>query len=58
MLKVFENWLLRRMFGSKGEEVAGVWNRLRNEELHKLYTLPNIISVIKSLRHTSKMRNS
>jgi hypothetical protein len=45
---VFENRVLRRIFGPKGEEVAGGWRRLHNEELHKLYALPNIKRVIKS----------
>jgi hypothetical protein len=37
-LKVFENWVLRRIFGSKQEEVAGGWRILHNEELQNLYT--------------------
>jgi hypothetical protein len=44
---VFENRVLRRIFGPKREEVAGGWRRLHNEELHNLYTSPNIIWVIK-----------
>jgi hypothetical protein len=40
--------VLRRVFGPKREELAGVWRRLRNEELHNLYASPNIIRVIKS----------
>jgi hypothetical protein len=40
---VFENRVLRRISGPKREEVAGDWRRLHNEELHKLYALPNII---------------
>jgi hypothetical protein len=40
---VFENRVLRRIFGSKREEVVGGWRRLHNEELHNLYTSPNII---------------
>jgi hypothetical protein len=47
---VFENRVLRRIFGPKREEVAGDWRRLHNEELHNLYASPNIISVIKSRR--------
>jgi hypothetical protein len=47
-LRVFENRVLRRIFGSsKREEVAGGWRRLYNEELHNLYASPNIIGVIK-----------
>jgi hypothetical protein len=37
-----------RTFGPKREEVVGGWIRLRNEELHNLYTSPNIIRVMKS----------
>jgi len=44
---VFENRVLRRIFGPKREEVAGVWRRLRNEELHNLYASPNVIRVIR-----------
>jgi hypothetical protein len=47
---VFQNKVLRRISGPKREEVAGGWRRLHNEELHKLYTLPNIIRVVKSRR--------
>jgi hypothetical protein len=42
--------VLRRIFGPKREEGLGVWRRLHNEELHNLYTSPNIIRVIKSKR--------
>jgi hypothetical protein len=41
-LRAFENRVLRRIFGPKREEVAGGWRRLHNEELHNLYTSPNI----------------
>jgi hypothetical protein len=44
---VFENRVLRRIHGSNREEVAGGWRRLHNEELHNLYTSPNIVRVIK-----------
>jgi hypothetical protein len=40
-LSVFENRVLRRTFGPKGEEVVGGWRRLHNEELHNLHTSPN-----------------
>jgi hypothetical protein len=46
-VKVFENRALRRIFGPKREEVAGGLRRLNNEELHNLFTSPNIIRVIK-----------
>jgi hypothetical protein len=49
-LRVFGNRLLRRMFGSKGEEVAGGWRRQNNEELHNLYASPITTRVIKSRR--------
>jgi hypothetical protein len=49
-LRVFENRVLRRIFGPKREEVAGGWRRLHNEELHNLYASLNIIRVIKSRR--------
>jgi hypothetical protein len=49
-LKVFENRVLRRIFGSKREEVAGGWRRSHSEGLHNFYTVPNITIVIKSRR--------
>jgi hypothetical protein len=42
---VFENRVLRRIFGPKRDEVMGGWSKLHNEELHNLYTSPNIITV-------------
>jgi len=47
-LRVFENRVLRRIFGPKRDEVTGEWNRLHNEELNDLYSSPNIVQVIKS----------
>jgi hypothetical protein len=47
-LKVFDNRVLRRMFGPKRDEVIGGWRKLHNEELHNLYSSPNIIRIIKS----------
>jgi hypothetical protein len=47
---VFENRVLREMFGPKRDEVTGEWRKLHNEELTDLYSLPNIIQVIKLRR--------
>jgi hypothetical protein len=47
---VFENRVLRRIFGPKRDEVTGEWRKLHNEELHILYSSPNIITQIKSRR--------
>jgi hypothetical protein len=46
-LRVFENRVLRRIFGPKRDEVAGEWRRLHKEELYGLYSSPNITWVIK-----------
>jgi hypothetical protein len=51
-LRVFENRVLRRIFGPKRDEATGEWGRLHNEELHDLYSSPNIVWVIKSRRMT------
>jgi hypothetical protein len=48
-LRVFENRVLRKIFGPKREE-GGSWRRLHNDELHSLYSSPNIVMVIKSRR--------
>jgi len=53
--------VLRRICGPKREEVAGGWRRLHNEELHKLYSSPNVIRAIKSrkmrwVRQVARMR--
>jgi hypothetical protein len=47
-LRVFENKVLRRIFGPKRDEVTGEWSKLRHEELKDLYSSPNIVRVIKS----------
>jgi len=49
-LRVFENGVLRRMFGTKRDVLRGKWKRLHNEELNDLYSSPNIVRVIKSRR--------
>jgi hypothetical protein len=46
-LRVFENRVLRRIFGPKRDEVTGGWGTLHNEELHNLYSPPSIIRMIK-----------
>jgi hypothetical protein len=60
-LRVFENTVLRRIFGPKRDAVTGEWRKLHNEELHILYSSPNIIRQIKSRRlrwagHVALMR--
>jgi hypothetical protein len=47
---VFENRVLRRIFGPRRDEVTGDWRKLHNEELHNFYSSPNIIRMIKSRR--------
>jgi hypothetical protein len=47
---VFENRVLRRIFGPKRDEVTREWRKLHNKELHDLYSLPSIIRIIKSRR--------
>ena len=47
---MFENILLRRIFGPEREEVTGEWRKLHNEELNDMYCSPNIIRVIKARR--------
>jgi hypothetical protein len=49
-LRVFENRVLRRVLGPKRDEVTGEWRKLHNEELSDLYSLPNIVRVVKSRR--------
>jgi hypothetical protein len=46
-LTVFENWVLRRIFGPKTEEMTGDWRKLHNKELNDLNPSPNIVWVIK-----------
>jgi hypothetical protein len=58
---VFENRVLRRIFGPKRDEVTGEWRKLHNEELHDLYSSPSIIRRIKArrmrwARHVARMR--
>jgi hypothetical protein len=58
---VFENRAPRKIFGPKRDEVTGEWRKLHNEELHDLYSSPNIIIVMKARRmrwagHVARMR--
>jgi hypothetical protein len=46
--RAFENRVLRRVFGPKRDKVTGEWRKLHNEELNDLYSLPNIVRVVKS----------
>jgi hypothetical protein len=49
-LRVFENRMLRRIFGPKWDEITGEWRKLHSGELHNLYSSPDIIRQIKSRR--------
>jgi hypothetical protein len=58
---MFENRVLRRIFGPKRDEVTGKWRKLRNEELHDLYSSPSTIRIMKSRKmrwagHVARMR--
>jgi hypothetical protein len=62
-LRVFENRVLRRIFGLKRDEMTGEWRKLHNEELRDLYSSPSIIRIIKSRRmrwagHVARMREN
>jgi len=57
---VFENRVLRRVFGPKRDEVTGEWRKLHNEKLSDFYSLPNVVRVVKSrrmrwVRHVARM---
>ena len=49
-MKVYENRVLKRVFGPKRDEVTGEWRKLHNVGLRDLYSLPNIVRVVKSRR--------
>jgi len=62
-MRVFENRVLRRLFGPKRDEVTGDWRKLHNKERNVLYSSPNIFRVIKSRRmrwagHVARMMES
>jgi hypothetical protein len=48
--KAFENWVLRRIFETQRDKVAGEWRKMHNEELHNLYSSANNIRITKSRR--------
>ena len=62
-MRVFENKVLRKIFGTKRDEITGEWKKLHNAELHILYSLPNIIRYLKSRQlrwagHVARMEQS
>jgi hypothetical protein len=57
-LRVFENRVLRRIFGPKRDEVMGGWRKLHNEELRDLYSLPSIIRMFKSCSTKGERRGT
>jgi hypothetical protein len=54
-LRVFENTVLRRIFGPTGDKVKEEWRKLHNEEPNDLYSSPNIVRVIKSIKRIWKV---
>jgi hypothetical protein len=52
---VFENRVLRRIFGPKRDGVTGRWRKLHNEKLHNLYSSPSLIGIIKSRRRRRRL---
>jgi hypothetical protein len=60
-LRMFENRVLRKIFGPRRDEVTGKWRKLHNEEFHDLYSSPSIIRIMKSRRmrwtgHVARIR--
>jgi hypothetical protein len=58
-LMAFENWVVRRIFGPKRDEVTGRWRKLHNEEVHDVYSSPSTIRIIRSrkMRWTGRGTN-
>jgi hypothetical protein len=50
ILRVFENRVLRRIFGLKRDEVTGRWKKLQNKEFHDLYSSPGVTKIISLMR--------
>ena len=62
-LRVFQNRVLRRIFGPKRDEITGEWRKLHNEEFNDLFSSPNVVRVIRSRRmgwdgHVARMGES
>jgi hypothetical protein len=53
-MRVFENWVLKNVFGPNRDEVTGDWRKLHKEKRHYFYSSPNIIRVIRSRKMTWK----
>jgi hypothetical protein len=56
--RVFETRVLRRIFGLKRDEVVGGWRKLHNEELHNLYSLPNIIRMYSIIQLSTQQNHN
>jgi hypothetical protein len=56
LVRVFENRVLRKVFGAKRNEVTGEWRKLHNDELRDLYPVPNIVRVVKIGRASCRER--
>ena len=62
-LRAFENRVLRKIFGAKRDEITGEWRKLHNAKLYALYSSPNIVRNLKSIRlrwagHVARMEKS
>jgi hypothetical protein len=56
-LRVFENRVLRRIFGPRRHEITGEWRKLHNGELNDLYSSPNIVQVVKKGKQVNFLRS-